>query len=90
VKHLDSGHAQFVRIVCFEADAAAELASLSRGDGLTITGRLDAEIYAPEGQKPRVSFSVVADRITPLRKTPRDKGESISRKDENHGFLRSY
>ena len=85
LKHLDGGgHPQFARVVAFDQEARDELASLSKGDGLAVTGRLEAEIYSPEGEPPRVSVSLIADRVTPLRKTPRDTSAPTATKGKTY------
>lgn len=68
LKHLDGGRSQFVRLTAFDPEARAELAGLGKGDALAIVGRLSTEIFKPENGEPRVSLSIIADRILPLRK----------------------
>jgi len=89
VKHLDGGHAQFVRVVAFDPDAAAELAGLARGDGLTVSGRLEAEAYQKDDAPARVSLSIVAERVEALKKTRREKIATAKKEDQN-GMLRRY
>lgn len=89
VKHLDGGHAQFVRIVAFDVEARDELAALSKGDGVTVTGRLEAEAYQKDDAPARVSLSIIAERVTVLKQTKREK-IAASRKEEQSGLLRRY
>lgn len=90
VKHLDGGgRAQFVRVTAFDPDAAAELAGLSKGDAVTVTGRLEAEIYQKDGEPPRVSLSIVAERVVALKQINREK-IAASRKGEQNGLLGRY
>jgi single-stranded DNA-binding protein len=91
VKHLDGGELCFCRVLAFSDEARAELTTLRRGDALTVVGRLDAEIYTPEGKEPAISFAIRADRVTGLRMTPRDTGaHTASTKGKNNGILRRY
>lgn len=78
VKHLDGGRTQFVRVVAFDAEPRADLAGLGKGDALTVTGRLEAEVYEKAGEPPRVSMSIVADRVVSLRR--QDAGQKGKRK----------
>jgi single-stranded DNA-binding protein len=91
LKHLDGGHAEFVRVLAFDDEARGELGALAKGDALSVTGRLETELFEKEGHPPRVSLTIFADRILPLKKSPRDTGApTASTIGKNNGLLRRY
>jgi hypothetical protein len=56
------------KVVAFSDSAQAELMRLVDGDAVSIQGAFRAELYHPEGSEPKVSLSLVADNVLPLRK----------------------
>lgn len=75
VKIKDGDVSMFWRIFAFSESVQEELLRLSDGDALSVSGSMRAEIWAPEGKDPRVSLTLTADAILPLRRTkqPREK-----------------
>jgi single-stranded DNA-binding protein len=64
---------QFVRVSVFSETAQAELMRLSDGDAISAQGPLKAEIYTGSDNIAKVSLSIVADNILPLRQPPRER-----------------
>jgi single-stranded DNA-binding protein len=56
------------KVVAFSDSAQAELMRL--GDSLSVQGAFKAELYQPEGGEPKVSLSIIADRVLALRQSP--------------------
>jgi single-stranded DNA-binding protein len=93
LKEKDGDKVQFVRVAAFSESARGELARLSDGDALSVQGPLKAEVYESNGEH-RISLSIVADAILPLRREHRAKGESskpqdaCSRQERQRGIWR--
>ena len=49
---------------------------LNVGDPVALAGSVDAEVYTPEGGKPRVSWKFTADAVLTARKAPKSEGRS--------------
>jgi single-stranded DNA-binding protein len=45
----------------------------AEGDALSVQGAMKAELYQPEGGEPKVSLSIIADRVIALRQPPRER-----------------
>jgi single-stranded DNA-binding protein len=75
VRCKDGDASTFWRIFAFSESVQEELLRLHYADALSVSGSMRAEIWAPEGKEPRVSFTLTADAIMPLRreKQPREK-----------------
>jgi single-stranded DNA-binding protein len=73
VKISDATGSQFVRIMAWSDHARAELEPLQDGAALSISGKLEAQLYAPNGAEPRVSLSIIADQVLVLKKPARKK-----------------
>jgi single-stranded DNA-binding protein len=69
----DGESVQFIRFVAFSETAQAELMRLGEGDAVSIQGAFKAELYTPEGGEPRVSLSIVADKILALCQPPKER-----------------
>lgn len=69
----------FWRIRSFSESACAELMRLREGDSLSVQGSLQVEIYHKDGE-PRLSFTIVADLILPLRAPRKDRKPVADRK----------
>jgi single-stranded DNA-binding protein len=63
----DDNKSEFWRLVTFSETAVEELMRLGEGDNLSAQGQMKAELYQPEGKEPRVSLSIIADTVQPLR-----------------------
>lgn len=55
------------KVICFSESAQAELMRLGDGDGVSVQGSLRVETYEKNGET-KVSFTVVADAVLPLRR----------------------
>jgi single-stranded DNA-binding protein len=69
----DGDASQFWRITAFSESAQAELMRLGEGDALAVQGSFRAELYQPEGGEPKVSLSIIADRVLALRQPPKER-----------------
>ncbi len=78
-KDKDGDATMWWKVVAFADAAQVQLLALGDGDAVSIQGPMRAEIYQPEGGDPRVSLSVVADMVTPLR---RPKAKADARQSE--------
>jgi single-stranded DNA-binding protein len=78
VKTKDGDVSTFWRIFAFSQSVQEELLKLRDGDALAMSGTMRAEVWTPEGKDPRVSLTLTADAILPLRreKQPRDKQDA--------------
>ncbi|MEJ0093889.1 MAG: single-stranded DNA-binding protein [Methylocella sp.] len=70
---------QFWRIRSFSESACADLMRLREGDSLSAQGSLQVEIYQKAGE-PKLSYSMVADAILPLRAPRKDRKPVADRK----------
>ncbi|MBG0795906.1 single-stranded DNA-binding protein [Methylocystis sp. H62] len=75
VKTKDGDASTFWRVFAFSESVQEELLRLHDGDALSVSGSMRAEIWAPDGKESRVSLTLTADAILPLRreKQPREK-----------------
>jgi single-stranded DNA-binding protein len=73
IRAKDGDASQFWRITAFSESAQAELMRLGDGDAVSIQGVFKAELYQPEGSKPKISLSIIADRVLALRQPPRER-----------------
>lgn len=73
----DGGDAVFWGIRVFSETAQQELAGLVKGDAVSAVGRMSAEVWRPDdGREPRASLSMVADKVTVLRKPTSSSGKA--------------
>jgi single-stranded DNA-binding protein len=64
---------QWWKVVTFSETSQAELMRLGDGDAVCVQGAFKAELYQPEGGEPRISLSIVADRVLALRQPPKER-----------------
>jgi single-stranded DNA-binding protein len=69
----DSGNAEFWSISAFSESAQAELLRLSAGDALSAQGKAKFEIYTSNTGTAKISRSIFADAILPLRAPPKER-----------------
>jgi single-stranded DNA-binding protein len=69
----DETNSQFVRIVAFSEGVQTELMRLRDGDAISVQGPLKAEIYTGNDNISKLSLSIVADNILPLRQPPKER-----------------
>jgi hypothetical protein len=72
----DGEASQWWKIVAFSESIQAELLRLSEGDALAVQGPFKAELYSKDGGEPKISLSVVADRVLALRQPPKERTAS--------------
>jgi single-stranded DNA-binding protein len=78
IRAKDSEASQWWRVTAFSESAQAELMRLCDGDACSIQGAFKAELYKPEGGEPKVSLSIIADRVLALRQPPKERGHATS------------
>jgi len=59
------------RVFAFNEQAIAELAELSEGDAVSLSGAMKADIYQSDGKPPRVSLTLMADKVLALKPKPK-------------------
>jgi single-stranded DNA-binding protein len=69
----DGEGSQFVRIAAFSESAQAELLRLADGDCLSVQGPLTVGTYTAADGSTKVSFSLVANCVLPLRQPPKER-----------------
>jgi len=67
------GESAFWRILVFGETAREQAAALRDGDAVAVRGVPRFDIYAPPGKAARVSLSVMAEGILPLKAPPRER-----------------
>jgi single-stranded DNA-binding protein len=73
VRAKEGDGSQFIRLVAFSETAQAELLRLEDGDAISAQGPLKAEIYAANDGTAKISLSIIADRVLPLRPPPKER-----------------
>jgi single-stranded DNA-binding protein len=73
IRAKDGEASQWWRVTAFSETAQAELMRLTDGDNVSIQGAFKAELYQPEGGEPKVSLSIIADRVLALRQPPMER-----------------
>lgn len=84
----DDNRSEFWRLTVFSESAIDALMTLSEGDALSAQGPMQAQLYEAEGKPPRVSLSLIADTVTPLR-APRKEKPAKAASDEPKPIRRS-
>jgi single-stranded DNA-binding protein len=89
IKIRDGDASQFVNTTAFSESVQAELLRLADGDALSVQGRFRAEIYAGADGSNRISLSLVAEQILPLRQPPKTraaKAPAPPKEERQRGF----
>mgnify|MGYP000881570145 CR=1 FL=1 len=84
----DGDASRFWRVTIFSESAGEEMMRLAAGDAVSAQGQMSAELYRPDDGEPRLSLSLVADRVLALQqpKKPREKAaDSRSDAASRHG-----
>src|ERR1700730_4553939 len=63
----DGDTAQFIRVTVFSESSQVDLLQLSEGDAVAVTSALKAELYTGNDGATKLSLSIVADKILPLK-----------------------
>ncbi|MFO1102480.1 MAG: single-stranded DNA-binding protein [Methylocystis sp.] len=74
----DGEGSQFWRVTIFSESASEEIMRLSEGDAVSVQGAMRAELYRPDDGEPRLSFSLVADRVLALQQPPRKPEKQLA------------
>jgi single-stranded DNA-binding protein len=73
IRAKDGEALQWWRVTVFSESAQAEIMRLAEGDSLAVQGSFRAELYTPDGGEPKVSLSIIADRVLALRQPPKER-----------------
>lgn len=84
----DDNRSDFWRVTAFSQSAIGALITLGEGDALSVQGAMQAQLYEAEGKPPRVSLSVIADTVQPLR-APRKEKATRAASDDTKPIRRS-
>jgi hypothetical protein len=69
----ETGGAEFWSITAFAQSVQAELLRLSAGDALSAQGKAKFELWQRDGGEVKISRSLFADAVLPLRAPPRER-----------------
>jgi len=75
IRSKDGDASQFIRIVSFSESGQGELLLLDDGDALSVQGPLKVETYVASNGETRISLSLVADKILPLKAPSKQRKE---------------
>jgi len=64
---------QWGDIIAFSDSAQADLMRLGVGDAVSVQGAFKAELYQREGDDPKITLSIIADRVLALRQPPKER-----------------
>ena len=70
---VDASNSEFWGLLAFSDSAQEALLRLSAGEKLSVQGGLKLETYTPANGETRISRTVFADAILPLRAAPKEK-----------------
>jgi single-stranded DNA-binding protein len=73
IRAKDGEASQWWRVTAFSETAQADLMRLEEGDSVSVQGAFKDELYQPEGSEPKVSLSIIADRVLALRQPPKER-----------------
>jgi single-stranded DNA-binding protein len=73
IRAKDGEASQWWRVTAFSETAQAELMRLIDGDSLAVQGSFKAELYTPDGGETKLSLSIIANRVLPLRPPPKER-----------------
>jgi hypothetical protein len=79
IKARDGDALQFWRVTGFSDSVQTELMRLGDSDAVSVQGGLKAELYAKDGGEQKLSLSIIAEHVLPLRQ-PRKPREPDSDK----------
>jgi single-stranded DNA-binding protein len=68
----DGDAVQWIRVTVFSESAQAELLRLQDGDAVSVQGPFKAETYVAADGSTKISLSITADNILPLRQPPKE------------------
>jgi single-stranded DNA-binding protein len=71
---------RWVNVLAFSEATQTELGRLRPGDAVTVQGALTASTYVRDGDH-RVSLTVIADAVLPLRAAPKERKSSAAAPD---------
>lgn len=73
IRAKDGDAAQWWKIVAFSEDVQTELMRLVEGDVLSVQGSFKAELYTAQNGETKISLSIIADNVLPLKKQPKER-----------------
>ena len=54
---------RWISAFVFADEARAAVAGMAAGDAISVSGEIEAEVYVPENNPPRISWSIRADAV---------------------------
>jgi single-stranded DNA-binding protein len=75
IKAKEGEAVQWWRITAFAESVQSELMRLTEGDALSVQGAMKCELYSKDGGEPKLSLSIIADCVIPLRQRERPARE---------------
>jgi single-stranded DNA-binding protein len=90
IRAKDGDALQWWRVTAFSESAQAELMRLGDGDGVSVQGAFKAELYTPDGGEPKVSLSIIADRVLALRQPPKERKVPKEREAAHQGGAAAF
>jgi single-stranded DNA-binding protein len=90
IRAKDGEASQWWKCVAFSESAQAELIRLIDGDSLAVQGAFKVELYTPDGSEPKVSPSIVADRVLALRQPPKQRKALKEREAPSRGGAAAF
>jgi hypothetical protein len=90
IRAKDGEASQWWKVVAFSESAQAELMCLGDDDACTVQGAFKAELYQPEGGEPKVSLSIIADRVVALRQPPKERKAPKERETSYRGGAAAF
>jgi hypothetical protein len=76
-----SGTGETVRwwkVIAFSESVVAEIMQLGAGQPIAVAGEIDAEVYAPNGASPRISWKIVADAVITAKRPPKEPRKAVA------------
>jgi single-stranded DNA-binding protein len=90
IRAKDGEALQWWRVTVFSESAQAEIMRLAEGDSLAVQGSFRAELYTPDGGEPKVSLSIIADRVLALRQPPKERKAQKEREAPYRGGAAAF
>jgi single-stranded DNA-binding protein len=90
IRAKDGEALQWWRVTAFSETSQAEIMRLAEGDSLAVQGSFKAELYTPDGGEPKVSLSIIADRVLALRQPPKERKAPKEREAPRRGGAAAF
>ena len=73
LKATDGADVTWIKVLAFGTEAQDTLMQLRGGEALSVSGPLKFDLYKPPDREARISLTIFADAILPLRAEPKPK-----------------